>query len=191
MCTSRVERFASYIDTVVLKAIVHQKMTGHISQQFFANCLAIDATLKLSERQRLSIAPRQQFTVQHRSIRQPFRGRFNLGKSASKQLFATAPEKCAALSTHQLRTDTVPFPLCLPLVHIAKRRRITVDRMREKERIRSTPIGVGRLRADQLREPLGRRFPLPHQTMSDCFDGNATQLRERTHDESVGHANTK
>jgi len=117
MPSTCIKRLGAYVNVISFETIVDEQVTRHIRQQLPAYCFAIDATLQFGERQWLPIAPCKQVTVEHGAIRQPLGGRFDFGKAAGQQLFAATPQKSASATPHQLRANTVPLPLGLPLVH--------------------------------------------------------------------------
>ena len=60
----------------------------------------------------------------------------NDARNAVHELLAARPQTDGAAPANELRANAIPFPFRLPLRDIAERRRVVLERVREKKRIR-------------------------------------------------------
>ena len=137
------------------------------------------------------MAPRQQFAINHGTVGQPRSARFHFRKAIREQFFTATPQERPPTPSYQLRANAVPLPLQLPVARRTEGVEFSVERMREVERIRTAPVGVGGFRRHELRIPRGTGLPCTHETVRDGFGADATHLRQCAHDEAVGHAHAK
>src|SRR5687767_12082207 len=98
-----------------LEEIVGEYRYRYFRANLRRDVLPADAPLQLREWQRPSVLPWKNFSVDHGTIRQPFRRGDDFRKPVGDHLVTARPQVCVTSTTNQLRTDSVPLPFRLPL----------------------------------------------------------------------------
>ncbi len=147
-------RQAANVLAVILEDVVGHEHDRDRARELRDLLLASDSLLQGREGQGALVAKSEDLAVEDGAIRQPARGRDDLGESMRDELFTAGPEVQHATALDELGADAVPLPLDQPVVRVSERVDRTFEGRREEERVRARAIVVCTFVGEECRVPL-------------------------------------
>ena len=190
-------RLLAHVGARQLQQVVREEGHGLFGEDLPGHRLAADALLQLGERLHAAVAPDDDLAVQHAGVGQARVHRVELGEAAVEQVLAARPQPGLRAAPDELRADTVPFPLDLPVGARAQRFDRRLQRVREEERVGLARFGgrVHGLRVDEQRVARGvgrvELVGVAHHALRQQLGVDAGRLGQRAQHQVARDAHAK